>query len=379
MKNRGLQRRWTLAAVAVVSVAGATFLASRPLRAQAKGAVVEEIVARVNNQIITLSDYNQAVQLLQGEVERECQGCTPDKIQSEIAEQKKDVLRGLVDNALLVEHAKDLGISVELDVIKQLDQVRKDNKLDSMEALQKAVESEGIAWEDYKTQMRNKLLTQEVISREVGGHMNFTTDEIKQYYDAHQEEFNTPEEVFLASIFLSTDGKTPEEAAAVHQKADDLHNRIVKGEDFAQLATRYSEDDAAAQGGNMGAPFKRGGLAKQIEDVVFAMNKGDVTDVIQVKTGFEIFKVVNHFQAGVQPLAIVTDAITNKLYEQKMEPAMRNYLAELREESYVMVKPGYTDTAAVTGAGVIQEVAPTPDTPGKKKEKKKLALPKVNS
>ncbi len=121
----------------------------------------------------------------------------------------------------------------------------------------------------------------------------------------------------------------------------------------------------------MGA-FKRGKLAKQIEDVVFTMNKGDVTDVIQTKTGFEIFKVVNHFQAGVQPLDKVTDAITNKLYEQKMEPAMRSYLAELREESYVMMKPGYTDTAAVTGAGVIQEVAPTPDTPGKKKEKKKL-------
>ena len=378
MKNQSLQRMWTLAALAVAAAATVALLTPGTLRAQAKGAVVEEIVARVNNQIITLSDYNQAVGLLQGEVEHDCQGCPPDKIQAEIADQKKDVLRGLVDTALLVEHAKDLGISVETDIIKQLDQVRKDNKLDSMEDLQKAVEATGLAWEDYKTQMRNKLLTQEVISREVGGRMNFTSDEIKQYYDEHKQEFDTPEEVFLSSIFLSTDGKTPEESAAVHQKADDLHNRILKGEDFTQLATRYSEDDAAAQGGSMGA-FKRGMLAKQIEDVVFAMNKGDVTDVIQVKTGFEIFKVVNHFQAGVQPLDKVTDAIQNKLYEQKMEPAMRSYLAELREESYVMIKPGYTDTAAVTGAGVIREVAPTPDTPGKKKEKKKLNLPKVNS
>lgn len=378
MKNQSLQRMWTLAAFGVAAAATVALLTPGTLRAQAKGAVVEEIVARVNNQIITLSDYNQAVGLLQGEVEHDCQGCPPDKIQAEIADQKKDVLRGLVDTALLVEHAKDLGISVETDIIKQLDQVRKDNKLDSMEDLQKAVEATGLAWEDYKTQMRNKLLTQEVISREVGGRMNFTSDEIKQYYDEHKQEFDTPEEVFLSSIFLSTDGKTPEESAAVHQKADDLHNRILKGEDFTQLATRYSEDDAAAQGGSMGA-FKRGMLAKQIEDVVFAMNKGDVTDVIQVKTGFEIFKVVNHFQAGVQPLDKVTDAIQNKLYEEKMEPAMRTYLAQLREESYVMIKPGYTDTAAVTGAGVIQEVAPTPDTPGKKKEKKKLSLPKVNS
>jgi peptidyl-prolyl cis-trans isomerase SurA len=372
MKNNLLPWMWTLAVVA------AGFLVSTALRAQTKGAVVEEIVARVNNQIITLSDYDQAVQLLQGEVSHDCQACTPDKIQAEFNDEKKDVLRGLIDNALLLEHAKDLGLSVETDVIKQLDQVRKDNNLNSMEELQKAVESQGIPWEDYKTQMRNKILTQEVISREVGGRMNFSSEEIKQYYDAHKDEFNTPEEVLLADLFLSTDGKTPEEAAAIHQKADDFHNRIVKGSDFAQLATRYSEDNAAGQGGNLGA-FKRGELSKQIEDVVFAMNKGDVTDVIQVKTGFEIFKVVNHFQAGVQPLEKVQDAITNKLYEQKMEPAMRNYLAELREESYVMVKPGYTDTAAIAGAGVIQEVAPTPDTPGKKKEKKKLPMPKVNS
>ena len=375
MKNQSMRWMGILTAALLASI----FASPLGLQAQAKGTVIEEIVARVNNQIITLSDYKQAEQLLQGEITHDCQGCSPDKIQAEFTDQKKDILRGLIDNALLLEHAKDLGISVETDVIKELDKTRKDNNLASMEELQKAVESQGIAWEDYKTQVRNRLMTQEVISREVGGRMNFTTDEIKQFYESHKDEFNLPEEVFLGSIFLSTDGKTPEEAAAVHQKADDLHARLLKGEDFSQLATRYSEDSAAGQGGNFGAPFKRGDLSKQIEDVVFAMNKGDVTDVIQVKTGFEIFKVVNHFQAGVQPLDKVTDAIQGKLYEQKMEPAMRNYLGELREESYVMTKPGYTDTAAIAGAGAIQEVAPTPDTPGKKKDKKKLALPKVNS
>jgi peptidyl-prolyl cis-trans isomerase SurA len=374
MKN---QSKLWMGSVAAIGVA-VVFLTPCLLPAQEKGAVVEEIVARVNNEIITLSDYKQAEQLLEGEVTHDCQGCPPDKIQTEFNDQKKDVLRGLIDNALLLEHAKDLGISVEVEVIKQLDSVRKDNNLGSMEELQKAVESQGIAWEDYKTQIRNRLMTQEVISREVGGRMNFGNDEIKAYYDAHKEEFNLPEEVLLSDLFLSTDGKTPEEAAAVRQKAEDLHGRLVKGDDFAQLATRYSEDNAASQGGNLG-PFKRGELSKQIEDVVFALAKGDVTDVIQVKTGFEIFKVTNHFEAGVQPLEKVSEPIQNKLYEQKMEPAMRSYLAELREESYVMVKPGYTDTAAITGAGVIQEVAPTPDTPGKKKEKKKMTLPKVNS
>ena len=101
--------------------------------------------------------------------------------------------------------------------------------------------------------------------------------------------------------------------------------------------------------------------------------------MIQTKTGFEILKVLDHFQAGLQPLDKVESEITNILYRQKMEPAMRTYLAQLREESYVLVKPGYTDYAAVAGATVIQEVAPTPDAANKKKEKKKLPLPKVNS
>lgn len=344
-----------------------------------KSVVVEEIIARVNNNIITLSDFEKADQELRAEIAQDCQACPPDKIQAEYNDQKKDLLRGLIDNQLLIQHAQDLGISVETDLIKELDRVRKENNLASMEDLQKAVEASGIAWEDYKTQLRNKLLEHQVISQEVGGRMNeqIGESEIKKYYDDHKDEFDLPEEVVLADIFLSTEGKDPQEAFAIRQKAEDLRNRLMKGEDFSQLAEKYSQDDAASQGGNLGV-FKRGVLAKQIEDVVFSLNKNDITDVIQVKTGYEVFKVLDHYQAGVQPLDKVRDMITNKLFDQKMEPAMRDYLSELREESYVMVKPGYTDTGGSATSSAIQEVAPTPDTPEKKKGKKKLPLPKVN-
>jgi peptidyl-prolyl cis-trans isomerase SurA len=345
----------------------------------AKSVVVEEIIARVNNEIITLSDYERAARELRNDIAQQCQGCTQEKMESEFEDQKKDLLRGLIDNQLLIEHAKDLGISVDTDLVKQLDKVRRDAGLSSMEDLQKAVEAQGIAWEDYKTQMRNQLLEHEVISQEVGGKMNqkISEDDIKQYYEQHKDDFNLPEEVVLSDIFMSTEGKEPQEAYAIRQKAEDLRNRLQKGEDFSQLAQKYSQDTVADQGGYLGT-FKRGVLSKPIEDAVFALNKNDITDVIQVKTGYEIFKVMDHFQAGIQPLDKVHDQIMNNLFDQKMEPAMRDYLSQLREESYVMVKPGYTDTGAVAGAGVIQEVAPTPDTPGKKKGKKKLPIPKVN-
>ena len=150
-------------------------------------------------------------------------------------------------------------------------------------------------------------------------------------------------------------------------KADDLHNRVVKGEDFAELAKRYSEGSTAKDGGDLGR-FERGQLSPQLEDAVFKMEKGQVTDVIQTKTGFEILKVLNHYEAGLQPLDKVESEITNKLYTEKMEPALRDYLAELREESYVMVKPGYTDSAAMPGATVIQEVRSHAGRARKKKE-----------
>ncbi len=360
-----------------LAVCSAILLAPAGVRAQAKGTVVEEIVARVNNQIITLSDYQKAAAGLQQEAAQDCQNCTQMQIQAAVTEHQKNLLRDLIDQQLLIERAKDMEISVETDLIKRLDEVRKQNNLTSMEDLEKAVEQQGIVWEDYKTQMRNSLLTQEVIRREVGGRMNIGSDEVKAYYEAHKQDFNRPEQVALAELFLSTDGKTPEEISAVRTRADDLHNRLVKGEDFEQLVKRYSEGSTAQQNGDLGE-FERGQLSKQLEDAVFGLEKNQFTDVIQTKTGFEILKVLDHYQAGLQPLDKVEGEITNIIYRQKMDPAMRVYLAQLREESYVLVKPGYTDSAAVAGATVIQEVAPTPDEADKKKQKKKLPLPKAN-
>ncbi len=371
MKNRNVLLLSPLVSCALI------LLAPGVSRAQSKGAVVEEIIARVNNQIITMSDYQKAAVGLAQETAQDCQNCTQAQIQADVKERQKNLLRDMIDQQLLIERAKDMDISVETDLIKRLDDVRKQNNLATMEDLEKAVEGQGIVWEDYKTQMRNGLLTQEVVRREVGGRMDIGSDEVKKYYETHKQEYNRPEQVALAEIFLGTEGKSPEEIAAVRTRAEDLHNRLAKGEDFTVLAKRYSEGSTAQESGDLGE-FERGQLSKQLEDAVFALDKGQFTDVVQTKTGFEILKVLDHYQAGQQPLEKVEGEITNVLYREKMEPAMRSYLAELREESYVQVKAGYTDTAAVAGATVIQEVAPTPDAPDKKKGKKKLAAPKVN-
>jgi len=371
MKNSTLHSFSSLTGLAVLLLAcGSARAQDKP-----KSVIVEEIIARVNNNIITLSEYQKADNQLREEIQRECQGCPADKMEGLYRDRQKDLLRDLIDQQLLVQRAKDQGVSVESDVIKRLDEVRKQNNLQSLDDLEKAVEGEGMSWEDYKAQIRNSLLTQEVIGKEMRGRILIGDDEIKKFYDEHPKEFTRSEQVLLGEIFLSTTDKSPEEIAVIERKAEDYLNRLKKGEEFSEMAKRYSEGSTAKEGGGLGT-FERGQLSKQLEDATFSLNKGGLTDVIQTKTGFEILKVVDRFQAGLQPLEKVRSEIANEIYMKKMQPTLREYLAQLREESYVTVKPGFTDSAAMAGASVIQEVSPSPDAP-QKSGKKKLPKPKT--
>ncbi|HTZ73807.1 MAG TPA: peptidylprolyl isomerase [Candidatus Aquilonibacter sp.] len=374
-----IERAVRNAAVAVVCLASILILPGR-LAAQTdddKGTVIEEIVARVNNEIITLSDYQKAMAEEPKEVQEQC-SCGGVQLQAAVADAQKNVLRDLIDQQLLVQRAKDMNIDVTTDVVNRLNDLRKQNNLATIDDLQKAVEESGQSWDDFKQQITDNALTQEVISQEVGQQVNIGPDDVQAYYNAHKSEFNRPEEVVLSQILLSTEGKTGAEIDAVQKRIEDLRTRALNGEDFATLAKRYSDDtNTAASGGELGVYQRDGSLQKPIEDAVFALQKGQVTEPIQVKNGFIILHVDQHYEAGLQPLDVVREEIQNKLYQQRMDPAMRTYLSQLREESYVWVKPGYADSGAVPGATVIQEVAPTPDVPTKKSHKK-VPLPKVS-
>jgi peptidyl-prolyl cis-trans isomerase SurA len=315
-----------------------------------------DIVARVNNDVITLSDYQKAEQQLRDEVAHDCQGCPQDQIDAKFKEQQKDLLRGMIDQSLMVQRAKDMGISVESDVAKRLDEVRQQNGLATLDDLKKGVEASGLNWEDYKTTIRNGLLQKELVRREVGSHVDISSDEVKQYYEAHQQDFTLPERVVLSEISLTTEGKSPEEFAAVRSKEEGLRTSVLNGDDFSQVARLYSQGSTAKDGGGLGT-FKRGELSPQIEAVVFQMSKGQISDVIQTRTGFEILKVEDHLQSELQPMDKVEPDIRNTIHAQKMQPLIRDYLAELREQSYIIVKPGYRDSALLSGANLA-----SPDT-----------------
>jgi peptidyl-prolyl cis-trans isomerase SurA len=338
-----------------------------------EGKVVEEIVARVNNEIITTSELQKARTAAAEDAQQECSGrCTPDQLQVAVEDRQKFALRDLIDQSLLAQRGKDMSINVEGDVVKQLDTIRIQNKLESMEKLEAAVTKEGLNWDDFKSNIRNKLLTQEVIRREVGSHINIGRDDAMKYYEAHKKEFVMPEQVALRAIEISTDGKNEADLADLKKKAEGLLQRIKDGEDFATLAKRFSDGSTAQQGGYLGT-YKRGELAKQLEDQVFGMKKNQLTDVIETKQGFLILQVLERFEEGEQPFEKVENKIMDQLYSERMEPALREYLKTLREQSYVVVKPGYQDMAG-GGNSEIEEVSATPEASKEKKGHKKYLL-----
>jgi len=357
----------------------------------ASAQVVEEIICRVNNQIITRSEFARSKDQLRDEVKQQDPN-NPDKA---YADREKDVLRDLIDQQLLLDKAKDLGITGDTDLIKQLDQMRKDMKLDSMEALEKEAEKQGISWEDFKQTQRNQIITRKVIGEEVGGHLSISKEEEQKFYDEHKAEMEQPEFIRLSEILVAPKTPSDPKAAApagsqppaddaaqqaalkaAQAKADDLLKQIRDGANFDDIARKYSDGPSAADGGALGI-FKRGQLAKELEDKTFAMKSGDVTDVIRTKQGYVILKVVDHQQAGVPPLKEALPKIQDALYYQKLQPALRAYLTKLREDAFIDVKAGYVDTGASPNETKPVETAAAKEADAKKlgkKKKKKLGV-----
>ena len=361
-----------------------------PAAASTGGQVVEEIITRVNNQIITRSEYDRSKDQLRDEVKQQ-DSKDPDK---KFAEREKDVLRDLVDQQLLLDKAKDLGITGDTDLIKRLDQMRKDMKLETLEDLEKEATKQGVSWEDFKQNMRNQIITQKVIGEEVSGHLSVSKEEEQKFYDDHKDEMAQPEYIRLSEILVAPKPAQPaaapgsaapaadpnapaaqpvvDEASlkAAEAKANDLLKQIHDGASFEDIAKKYSDGPSAADGGNLGT-FERGKLAKSIEDQTFAMKSGEVTNVIQTKQGYVILKVVDHQQAGIPPMKDVLPKIQDALYYQKLQPALRAYLTKLREEAYIKYAPGYVDTGASPNQTQPVETAAAKEADAKKLGKKK--------
>ena len=304
------------------------------------GTVVEDVVVHVNDLIISRSDVERAEQALAQENQQS--GATP----AEAAERQKNLLRDMIDKQLLLSRGKELGMNADAEVIRRLDEIRKQYKMDTMEELEKAAAQQGVSFEDFKAGIRDSVITQMVVRDEVGRRLQMTQGQEQAYYEAHKQEFMQPEQIKLSEILVPTAADANDAAIAQAQaKADGIEAKLKAGDSFEDLAKANSGGPTAAQGGDLGM-YKRGALAKVLEDQTFNLKAGEWTAPIRTKQGFVILKVTEHQDAGVAPLKDVEPQVQEAIYTEAMQPALRAYLTKLREEAAIEVRAGYVDTGA---------------------------------
>jgi len=309
--------------------------------------VVEEIVAKVNNEIITRGELAQTRRQLEESLRR--QGASPAQIKQALEEADRNALRERIDQLLLLQRAKDLNINVDSEVSKYLAEIQLQNKISDPEKFQEFIRAQtGMSYEDFRQQIKDNLLTRRVIQQEVGSKIVIPRSEVQKYYEEHKDEFIRDEQVLLREILVSTQGKDAAGVAAAEKKAKELVERARQGENFGNLARDNSDAETARSYGELGA-FKRGELRKDIEDLVFRQDKGYVTDPLKVDSGFLILKVEARSTKGLQPLEMVEQEIMEKLYQPRMDPAVRAYLTRLRMDAFLEIKPGYIDSGAAPG------------------------------
>ena len=357
-------------------LASTLFAQARPAAPQSPygGVTVEEMVARVNDQIITRSDYDRAMKELDDAARQH--GAS----MQEVLAAHKDLLRNLIDQQLWLSKGKELNITGETELVNRLNDIRKQYNLETIEDLEKAAKEQGVSFEDFKANIRNGVITQLVMRQEVGKRVQFTPGEAQRYFEQHKQEYAQQESESLAEILVSTgtpdatatvaggvQSDDPAVLAAAQAKANDIEAKLHAGGDFSQLARSFSDGPTAAEGGDLGQ-FHRGALAKVLEDKTFVLKAGQFTEPIRTRQGFVILKVVEHIPGGVPAYKDVAQQVEENFYMARMEPAMRSYLTTMREQAFIDIKAGYTDSGASVKQTKPIYSAYTPPTAKKKKK-----------
>jgi len=325
-----------------------SFSAVNPLRAadrvDPQTKIVEEIVAKVNGEIITRGELEKQRAVIQAQLEK--QGLVGPALEQAVNKAAADALRDQIDQLLLVQKGKDLNINVDAEVNRRVADIQKQSGLADADKFHDWVrEQTGESFEDLKLAFKNQLLTQRVVGEEVYRNVTIPKAEMQKYYEDHKAEFIRKETVSLREILISTGDNTPAKVAAAEKKAKEIVERAKKNEKFAELARQYSDAETAKEDGMLGT-FTKGQLNEAIEKVVFPQKKGFVSDPIRVNAGFEVLKVEERTAEGQASFDEVQNEINGRLSEPRVQPKLRELLTQLRRNAFLQIKPGYVDSGA---------------------------------
>ena len=325
------------------SLPALAFVLAVPLAADV--VILEEIIVKVNGDIILRSEYERTLEQNQREVLADG-ALTSAEREQQLMERERVVLRDMIDQRLLVQKGEELGIDVDAQILRQRDEIMRRNNIENTDDFEAWVlERTGEPAEDLMDRMRENFLSQAVLGQEVSRRVVVTREEIEAYYEEHKDEYVRSEGVRLSQILFTLQG----DEEAKRKQADEVLERVRRGEPFHEMARRFSEDEATKElGGDIGI-YRRGMLREEIEESVFGQRQGFITDLLEVPNGLLILRVDQNYREGLAELEEVQEEIRATISGPRFQPEIRQYLTELRVESYIEIRPGYADEGAIEG------------------------------
>jgi parvulin-like peptidyl-prolyl isomerase len=295
--------------------------------------VLEEVVVKVNDQIVTRTEYEARLQQTLDGIRRQYKG--PD-LEGRLAAVPQRLLEQMTEELLLIEKAKQL-YSIDSIVDFQIENFMEENKIKSKEDLAKALQAEGLTMDKFRKQITMIFIPEFIKSREIRSKIVLNTEEINDYYQQHKEELIPKEQVELQEILILKSTHTAEQAKALYAQ---IQRELAAGKDFGDLATQYSEAFSRNNKGKAGA-FAKEDLSSELSQPVFALKAGQVTPLLETSAGWYVFKVVSRTEAKVPSLEEARPAIVDALKEQKFAKAYQDYIDKLKAENFVRVNPKY--------------------------------------
>jgi peptidyl-prolyl cis-trans isomerase SurA len=334
---------------------GIAVVIASPLWAQKK---IEQVVARVNSDIILKSDVDHELEMRR--VKMTEQGADAAQITQAMNEASRLVVRDLIDKQLLLQVAKEAGLNADLDVLKTMEQLKTERGFATMEELEKAIIKDYGDLDEFRNDIKTEYLTRQVIEHEVYGRIIITNEEMRKYYEEHQKEFDRPAGVRLSEITVLVDRRLPDQVATQRKKIEEALAAVKKGDDFADVAEKYSEVSSAEKGGDVG--FIAGDLKEQTNEEVAkaleGLGKGQTTGVVEFNDAFIIFKITDKHNGGILSFDLAQGFIWNELMSKVAPDKVREFLTKLRDDGFVDVKEGFQDLGARSKSGKTASATP---------------------
>jgi parvulin-like peptidyl-prolyl isomerase len=295
--------------------------------------IVDGIVAVVNNDVITQAELNAILVPIYSQYKSTY---SDEELVKKIDEAKKSIIYQLIEDRLILQEAQKIGITVsDEEVDEKLTQIK--SQFASNEEFRSALDSQGLTVNDLKEKYREQIMIQKMINREVRSRVSITPTEVALYYEKNKADFETPEQVKVLTIMIRKEGDDPEASAESLKKIKMVELKIAEGEDFSKLAREYSQDPSAVDGGDMGY-ISRGQMMKKIDEVIFTLKPGEVSETIETPIGYHIFKIIDIRQPGTEPFEEARLQIENFLFQEKAKERFNEWMNELKENAYISVK-----------------------------------------